>query len=343
MIPTVMLRRKHIGEEVKLLQEKLINAGYSCGPCGADGEFGKDTEAAVIQFQTDKNLEIDGIVGSETWNALFGNLSTNKTPDVVQPAASTPAPSTTSASVSNVLDVARSQIGYHEKASNASLDDNYANSGSGNWTKYARDLDSVGWFNGAKNGYAWCAVFVAWCFYKAYGKEKGGELLCQPLGRNNCAAVCTYGANYFKQNNQFYTSPQPGDQIFFGNASESYHTGIVESVSGNQVTTIEGNSSDGVARRTYPLSYGSIYGYGRPKYQNTNVTMSVSGDEPKELSIGAIVTANVLNIRQAASSNSAIIGTLQKGQSVTITEINGSWGKINQGWISMDYVKEQTL
>ena len=41
---------------------------------------------------------------------------------------------------SEVVAVAISQIGYKKKASNKNLDDNTANAGSANWTKYARDL-----------------------------------------------------------------------------------------------------------------------------------------------------------------------------------------------------------
>ncbi len=45
---------------------------------------------------------------------------------------------------------------------------------------------------------------------------------------------------------------------------ESTHTGIVEKVENGTVYTIEGNTSDQVARRSYSLSDGSILGYGPP-------------------------------------------------------------------------------
>ena len=44
------------------------------------------------------------------------------------------------------------------------------------------------------------------------------------------------------------------------------HVGIVESVSGGTVNTIEGNSGDKVARRSYSIGSGNIYGYGVPAY-----------------------------------------------------------------------------
>lgn len=43
---------------------------------GIDGYFGDQTLSAVLRFQEERGLEADGLVGTETWNALFGsNLS----------------------------------------------------------------------------------------------------------------------------------------------------------------------------------------------------------------------------------------------------------------------------
>lgn len=55
---------------------------------------------------------------------------------------------------------------------------------------------------------------------------------------------------------------------FFTPVLESTHTGIVEKVENGTVYTIEGNTSDQVARRIYSLSDGSILGYGRPAYDS---------------------------------------------------------------------------
>lgn len=72
-----------------------------------------------------------------------------------------------------IINLAKREVGYKEKATNSQLDDKTANAGKGNYTKYARDLYDAGYYNGNKNGYAWCDVFVDWLFYKAFGKEKG--------------------------------------------------------------------------------------------------------------------------------------------------------------------------
>lgn len=64
------IRRGSRGSEVILLQECLVNLGYSIGSAGVDGIFGPATDAAVRQFQNDKRLVVDGIVGPMTWGAI---------------------------------------------------------------------------------------------------------------------------------------------------------------------------------------------------------------------------------------------------------------------------------
>lgn len=44
------------GADVRLMQQALIDLGYSVGEKGADGIYGQDTQAAVAQFQTIANL-----------------------------------------------------------------------------------------------------------------------------------------------------------------------------------------------------------------------------------------------------------------------------------------------
>lgn len=152
-----------------------------------------------------------------------------------------------------VIQLALTQVGYHEQGSNL--------------TKYAQELDRItGFYNGSKNGYAWCDVFVDWCFVKAYGVVGAKELLCQP--DNSCGAGCRFSADYFKAKGRFFrNNPQPGDQIFFSyQEGEVSHTGLVVEVTSYGVTTVEGNTSDMVARRSYALSDARIYGYGRPEW-----------------------------------------------------------------------------
>lgn len=172
-----------------------------------------------------------------------------------------------------VVDIATKEIGYLEKKSNANLDSKTANAGSGNYTKYARDLDNIaGWYNGKKNGYPWCDVFVDWCFVQAYGVDKADKM----INHDQLGAGVEYSAQYYKDAGRWYTSPKVGDQIFFKTSKSAWaHTGLVVAVSSSTITTIEGNTSGasgvianggGVCKKQYSRSYANIVGYGRPNY-----------------------------------------------------------------------------
>ena len=66
--PTI--RRGSKGEDVKYVQQILIDQGYDLGSSGADGVFGAKTEAAVRAFQKKNGLVADGVVGPLTYEAL---------------------------------------------------------------------------------------------------------------------------------------------------------------------------------------------------------------------------------------------------------------------------------
>ncbi|MEG4595352.1 glycoside hydrolase family protein [Microcoleus sp. F8_C2] len=58
------------GDDVRQVQKALIEAGFNVGPDGADGIFGMGTDRAVREFQQQKGLTVDGIVGAETLRVL---------------------------------------------------------------------------------------------------------------------------------------------------------------------------------------------------------------------------------------------------------------------------------
>lgn len=146
-----------------------------------------------------------------------------------------------------VISIAVNEDGYLEKTSNSQLDNKTANAGTANYTKYARDLDKLGVYNGPKNGFAWCDVFVDWCFVQAFGITLALKMTFQPKG--GYGAGCTESARYYKENSAFHkTSPKVGDQIFFTSdgGKTMYHTGLVIKVDTKKVYTIEGNTSSAV-------------------------------------------------------------------------------------------------
>lgn len=69
------------GDEVKKLQQSLVNAGYDVGSAGADGIFGDATLAAVKKYQTDKGLDVDGIAGNNTLSSLYGASAPESKPE----------------------------------------------------------------------------------------------------------------------------------------------------------------------------------------------------------------------------------------------------------------------
>ena len=108
----------------------------------------------------------------------------------------------------------------------------------------------------------WCACFVSWC------GEQCGYLESGVLPK---FSLCSDGAKWFQTKGQFQDGsyvPAAGDIIFFDwkNDGKIDHVGIVENVADGVVHTVEGNSKDKVARRSYPLGDRRIYGYGCPVF-----------------------------------------------------------------------------
>lgn len=176
-----------------------------------------------------------------------------------------------------VIDIALAEVGYIEKETNAQLDSKTANAGDENYTKYARDLDAINFYNGRKQGHYWCDVFVDWCFVQAYGKAAALKITYQPTNnKNNCGAGCKYSRQYYQNKGRLFNTPEIGDQIFFyGSDGTVSHTGLVYDVDGTYVYTVEGNTSGGsnvvangggVFKKKYKLKSSYIAGYGRPDY-----------------------------------------------------------------------------
>lgn len=151
-----------------------------------------------------------------------------------------------------VANTAIAEIGYKETGKNI--------------TKYAEyfDKNCPNFYNTKKQGAEWCDIFNDWDFVVNFGEELARKMLYQPI--KSAGAGCKFSAQYYKQNNAFYKTPEYGDQIFFYVGGEINHTGRVIGVSSTQVITVEGNSANAVRQRTYNLNDKSIAGYGRPNW-----------------------------------------------------------------------------
>ena len=243
----------------------------------------------------------------------------------------------TMSKASEIVAIALAQIGYKEKASNKNLDDPAANAGSANWTKYARDLASAGYYNGNKNGYAWCDVFVDWCFFKAYGKDEGQRIQCQtgPYG-----AGCTYSMQYYQQQGRCDKNPKVGDQIFFrySGSSGADHTGIIVEVTSSQIVTVEGNSGNQVKKNTYARNNSTIIGYGHPLYDEADGTTAAPSPVAEIKKTEATEKAVTVSLKQLSQgSTGAQVKTSQRiiyvrGINSKI-DIDGDFGPITKAGV----------
>lgn len=186
------------------------------------------------------------------------------------------------ASARQLIKVAQGEVGYQEQGDNIN--------------KYAQEL-------GQQNGLAWCQTFVDWCFYAAFGKETGNELLCGCIMDASTMSV----KNAFASHNQLVAVPIPGD-IWWRKRPKGGHVGIITNVRVNGsnnfvISTIEGNTSppgsggsewngDGV----YPKSHTIINGhdengneswFGRPNYDEVDTFNAYTGGAVYENSSGA--------------------------------------------------------
>ena len=182
-----------------------------------------------------------------------------------------------------IIEIAQRQIGYKEGPNNAN--------------KYGA------WYG--MDNQPWCAMFVCWCAMQA-----GVSDSIIPKMAYVPNIVDWYKAKGLYRNKKLY-SPRTGDIVFFGNSS---HVGLVESVSGNTVVTIEGNTSehgdnpngDGVYRRYHGIADGWIMGYACPAYEEEakmevkklDVSLrTVDGMESDVVTVAAVMIDNENYIR----------------------------------------------
>ena len=168
-----------------------------------------------------------------------------------------------------VLNVARSQIGVKEHQPNVVKYNNAY------WTEH--NLGTSKTYNNNQDYYQWCCTFVWWVFNQA-----GASALFKGGGK---AAACGDCAKYYKSRGKYdRNNPKPGDIIMLNwdnkNGPE-HHVGIVESVDGDTIYTIEGNTGDCVARKA--RSMNNVVGFCHIDYpyeydDSTVVDMSRYGD-----------------------------------------------------------------
>ena len=158
----------------------------------------------------------------------------------------------------DIVAIAQTQVGYREGSLDGTI------SGSNNYTKYNVDLYKID----GSYCYAWCQSFIAWC-----AKQAGVSSSVIKRTAGTIDAMDFFKSQQVWQGNSY--TPQSGDIIYFRSSSSNsgYHVGIVESVSGSTIHTIEGNYSNKVARHSVSVGASSIVGYGVPNYEGLPSTV----------------------------------------------------------------------
>lgn len=145
------------------------------------------------------------------------------------------------ATVSQLLKLAKSQVGYKE--------------GKNNDNKYGKEY--------GMNHAAWCQI-LQWWLAKHVGLRDTVDF--------PHTASCPAALAWMRNHKRLFKSPKVGDWIFFkwtnNHTTEASHVGLVVKVDtvAKRVYTIEGNAgsaSDRVIEKNYAMRYGCIVGYGR--------------------------------------------------------------------------------
>ncbi|MED3854479.1 SH3 domain-containing protein [Priestia megaterium] len=108
--------------------------------------------------------------------------------------------------------------------------------------------------------------------------------------------------------------------------------GIIGSVVKGQTLSVVSKSGS-----WYKINYNGRTGYVSSDY------VQASGTTPPAESTTYTVTASTLNVRSGAGTSYASIGSVTKGQKLSVVSKSGSWYKINYngrtGYVSSDYVQ----
>jgi peptidoglycan hydrolase-like protein with peptidoglycan-binding domain len=201
--PANISRGQHSGCVTEL--QSLLN--HHGAELAVDGDFGPLTEAAVRDFQAERGLLVDGIVGSQTKGALYG---------VVTPPASPPP----GGGAANMLNVAAAEVGVIE--------------GSARANSYGA---SVGTSQSTSN-YAWCAVFVSWVARQTGATSYRSSWVVNWVTQARNGA---YGLSVTSSPapGDIVAFDWNGGANFTGG---NEHIGIVRTISGSSFTTVEGNT-----------------------------------------------------------------------------------------------------
>ena len=212
---------------------------YQSNPWTDDMGFGAWERDTIRQYSShgriagyDANIDLDlAYMSAEEWRAMAGGkVQAKENP------------------IDVAISIAESYLGYHEGANNKTI--------------FGDTMHKIQPSNMDANA-PWCDAFVDFvilqmCRHFGFMETTARKVLCGDFDDYTYNSVALY-----KKAGRWSNTAHRGDQIFFGGSG---HTGIVTSVNGGTVHTIEGNKGDEVRRGSYSVNSPSIIGYGRPRY-----------------------------------------------------------------------------
>lgn len=227
---------------------------------------------------------------------------------------------------SKLIAWANAQVGYRESENN--------------WNKYADNADLQKLYGWRPQNEPWCDTFVDTGFIECFGLELASKMTYQPIGKGS--AACRYSAGFYSAHDALYQTPQVGDQVFFYYDGGINHTGIVTGASGLTITTVEGNSSDMVARRTYSINSTHIAGYGRPDWSVVidSEISSATGKESPTPKVSGLPTLKRGDKGECVRAAQILLKG--RGFSVGIWGADGDFGKATEA-AALDYQRKSGL
>ena len=221
----------------------------------------------------------------------------------------------------DIVEIAKSQVGYHEGTSASDLSGEGTNK-TNSYTEYSSTLHKHA-------NVAWCAYFVSWCARQAripisvIPKNGRASIICEESG---------LAGTYYDVTSGYV--PQPGDLFFLeptldgayyiaersaktGIPALSSHVGIITKVSGGRMYFVEGNAGELVRSSSIPLQTkrGNKYwvqGYVHPKY-DSNSTVDANDNTVNDISTAIKVsTTKAVNI---TTTNAIVYGHVEKPSS----------------------------
>ncbi len=257
-------------DDIKLAQRDLDGLDYNAG--SVDGIAGSQTASATTAFQSDRCLQVDGVLGTQTLTELTSVVGAVQTAAGVTPDGNYAASTTTAVKTYQTahglavdgiagpdtmaaMGIDRQVASCHTPSALGAQVVSIASAEIGTRADSSKCVPGKPYNICAD----WCAAFATWVW-----RQAGIDI---PFITYVPSVYNWAVTNHRWLGTSQLGSAMPGYLIIFGTATNRYHIGIVDHVSGGTVWVISGNTTNpanssqwGVYDKQYPLSGSVFYG-----------------------------------------------------------------------------------